>query len=174
MSPEQAGWRSLYPGDLCGRLPPSPKQVRINRRRRLRSIQLQPELPIRRPHWFNGQPHSNRRIDVDTGRDDKKRCPGRSRSNRCDGGFGVADNSAAIRLFEKHGSDRDKLLSLLTQNIIVCWARGRTGGDLVFVPGQVWNTGAKFQFVPMSENGSINQTYLYTRTPLTAPSAEFF
>jgi hypothetical protein len=66
------------------------------------------------------------------------------------GNVRVADNPAAILLFQEYGSDRNKFLALLMRSYITCWARRTVAGagDLVEVPGSIWNSGARFIFLP--------------------------
>jgi hypothetical protein len=82
------------------------------------------------------------------------------------GNVRVADNPAALDLFDKHGTARNKFLSLLNEDLISCWARPMTAGqsDLVRVIGQIWKSGY-FHFAPKSESDprAINQTYLRDR-----------
>ena len=79
------------------------------------------------------------------------------------GNVRVADNPQLIELFEKAGSDRDKLMAFLTGNFITCWARRMDSKytDLVFVGFDVWEKG--HFLVEASPDGNGNQTYIRGR-----------
>jgi hypothetical protein len=81
------------------------------------------------------------------------------------GNVRVADNPNALELFLVRGAERDKLLSLLTDGVISCWARRMTPdqSDLKKVAGSVWNdAGTVFDFDPKrpDDERTINQTYI--------------
>jgi hypothetical protein len=79
------------------------------------------------------------------------------------GNVRVADNPQVLDLFQSRGPERNKFLSLLTQEWISCWARRMTGSsDLVKVPSSVWNEGCNFDFDPKraDDQRTINQTFI--------------
>ena len=71
----------------------------------------------------------------------------------------VADSPAVIELFD--GSDRAKLLALLSAGKISSWARlsNRKPRDLIKLDGKIW-TSHTFLFFAKDGEGRINQTFL--------------
>jgi hypothetical protein len=74
----------------------------------------------------------------------------------------VADSPAVIELFD--GSDRAKLLALLSAGKISSWARlsSRKRRDLIKLDGKIW-TSHTFLFFSKDGEGRINQTFLQAK-----------
>jgi len=79
----------------------------------------------------------------------------------------VADSSAIIDLFD--GSERTKLIALLSTERITTWARFGVGtsNDLIKREGKIWNSHS-FHFNPKGEGAprTINQTFLRDKNPI--------